>query len=148
MKSVICPISNEKVPEHLPRVTASIGIVLILVYLYTQSLLLLSFLIVDFLLRGFNYAEYSIINLFARKISKALNLKSPKIDKAPKLFAARLGGIMFVAAFVMNIAGAFYSALLIVILVGFLSLLECVFSFCAGCYVYYYLVLPFNSKKN
>lgn len=146
MKNIICPVSSEKIPEHLPRVTAFLNISLMIIFFYTNSSLLLAFLVSDFFIRGFNYPQFSIINFTAKKLSLALNLSSSKIDKAPKLFAARLGGLMFIIALVLNLTGSFFIASIIVFMVAILSTLECVFNFCVGCYFYNYLIFPFYSK--
>ncbi|HAM99358.1 MAG TPA: hypothetical protein DCQ26_12190 [Marinilabiliales bacterium] len=147
MQNVICPISNERVPEHLPRITAFINIALIAFYISTQWLYLLVFLCIDFLLRGFNFSSLSIIHWLAKGISALFQFKTPMIDKAPKLFAARLGGLMFALSVVFFLSGQLTATFIIVSLVAVLSTLECVFSFCAGCYIYQYVVLPFYSRS-
>ena len=145
-KDVVCPVSNEKVPEHLPRVTAFINIALIGSYLYYPNPYILAFLAVDFLFRGYNQPQYSLLNSLARNLSKILKLKSKPIDKAPKMFAARLGGFMFLVALVVNLLGGIEITYVITLLVAILSTLECVFNFCVGCYIYNYFVLPFYSS--
>lgn len=144
-KDIVCPVSNEKVPEHLPRVTAFINIALIGSYLYYPNPYILAFLSVDFLLRGYNQPQYSLLNFLAGNLSKLLKLKSKPIDKAPKMFAARLGGFMFLLAFVVNLLGGIEITYVITLMVATLSTLECVFNFCVGCYIYNYFVLPFYS---
>lgn len=142
MKNVICPISNDKVAEHLPRVTAFYNITLMSLFLYQQNIFILLLIGIDFLLRGFGYHQYSLLNKLAIVTSKALKLKSPLIDKAPKQFAARLGALMFVAAIGFSIVGASSASIIIVAMVAILATLESAFSFCVGCYIYTYLVLP------
>ncbi len=145
-KNVVCPVSSEKVPEHLPRVTAFLNLSLIGVYFFFPTPFLLAFLAVDFLARGYNQPKYSLLNYVARNLSRLLNLKSKPIDKAPKIFAARLGGVMFLSALIFNLAGGLAITYVIAIMIATLSTLECVFSFCVGCYMYNYLVLPFYNK--
>ncbi len=146
-KNVVCPVSNEKVPEHLPRVTAFLNIALIGIYLYYPTPFLLAFLTIDFLVRGYNKPKYSLLNYTARNLSRLLHLKSKPIDKAPKIFAARLGGVMFLSALIINLLGGIEITYVITIMVATLSTLECVFNFCVGCYLYNYLVLPFYTKN-
>jgi hypothetical protein len=146
-KNVVCPVSNEKVPEHLPRVTAFLNIALIGIYLYYHTPFLLAFLTIDFLVRGYNKPKYSLLNYTARNLSRLLHLKSKPIDKAPKIFAARLGSVMFLSALIVNLMGGIEITYLITIMVATLSTLECVFNFCVGCYLYNYLVLPFYTKN-
>ncbi|MDA3890322.1 MAG: DUF4395 domain-containing protein [Salinivirgaceae bacterium] len=142
MKNVTCPISNNKVPKHLPRVIAFYNILLMSLYMYQPHILILLIIAVDFLLRGFGYQQYSILRVVAIKTSNILKLKSPAIDKAPKLFAARLGAFMFIGASGLYLIGALNASFIVVGMVAFLATLEGVFSFCVGCYIYTYLVLP------
>ncbi|MBE0650869.1 MAG: DUF4395 domain-containing protein [Bacteroidales bacterium] len=146
-KNVVCPVSNEKVPEHLPRVTAFLNIALIVIYLHYPTPFLLAFLTIDFFVRGYNQPKYSLLNYMARNLSRLLRLKSKPIDRAPKIFAARLGGVMFLSALIINLLGGIEITYVITIMVATLSTLECVFNFCVGCYMYNYLVLPFYSKN-
>jgi hypothetical protein len=142
MKNLVCPISNEKVAEHLPRVTAFINISLIAIFVYTNYAPIIAFLSIDFLSRGFGYGKYSLINYASIAISKLLRLKSKPIDKAPKLFAARLGGVMFAIAFLLSITDFNIAAVAVLGLVAGLSALEGFFSFCVGCVIYTFLILP------
>jgi len=146
MQQLICPISNKKIPEHLPRVNAFLAILLMFLYIATNQYLILVFLIFDFLVRGFGNQKFSILTYLSKKISNIFKLSSQKIDKAPKIFAARLGGIIFIAALVFCMAGLFNVSASIVIFIGILSSLECIFSFCLGCYIYSYLILPFYNN--
>lgn len=145
MKSVICPISSEKVPAHLPRVTAFYVISLIVTYMLTGSLVIAAFLLYDFTMRGIGQPKLSLIHFLAKKTSQLLRLKSSHIDKAPKIFASRLGGLMFVIVLVSQVAGNFIFSAGVAGLVALLATFECAFNFCAGCYIYSYVVLPFYS---
>jgi hypothetical protein len=76
-------------------------------------------------------------------LSNSLNLPAKQIDKAPKIFAARMGFAMtlaFALLFVVQLATA--SAVVAGVLVFFAGL-EFALAFCAGCTIYTYLVLPF-----
>lgn len=147
MKNIVCPISPDRVPEHLPRVTALIVVGLLLAYLATGFSLLLIFLFIDFIARGTDNAKYSPINYVARFVSKTLRLKSGLIDKAPKLFAARMGFVMIGAAIIFHAIGLTGVASILALGVAFFATLECVANFCVGCYIYSFLVLPLYQKK-
>ncbi len=147
MNNVICPVSNEKVPAHLPRVTAFYAISLIVAYIITLSLPILALLLIDFMTRAINRPNLSIIHFLAKNTSKVLKLKSVKIDKAPKVFAARLGTLMLAAAMIFHGGGLLLSSSIVAVLVALLATFECAFNFCAGCYIYSAFVFPFYSKK-
>jgi hypothetical protein len=68
------------------------------------------------------------------------------IDKAPKIFAARLGLVMtsvITGLFIFELKVA--SVIVASILVFFASL-EFFFAICVGCMIYTYLILPFYKK--
>lgn len=148
MKNIVCPISAERVQEHLPRVTALLVISLLVTYLISGSALILAFLLVDFIARGSGYARYSLLHALAMSLSKRFKLKSELIDKAPKLFAARLGAVMMGLALAFELIGIPGTSFVISIMVGVFATLECVANFCVGCYVYSLVVLPIFSKRN
>ncbi len=148
MKNIVCPISTERIPEHLPRITALFVISLVLIYLATGYALVLVFLMADFFARGFGYAHYSALSHASRALSNRFGLKSNLIDKAPKIFAARLGLVMIAVALLLALLNLQTAAFAIGAMLIFFAGLECVFNFCVGCYVYSLLVLPFFSKLN
>jgi hypothetical protein len=97
----------------------------------------------DFFIRAFTEIKFSPINYISYYLSNALNLPVRLIDKAPKIFAARLGFLMTTL-----IAGLFISSFKIgsVVVAGmlvFFASLEFIFAICVGCLIYTYLVLPF-----
>lgn len=147
MKNIICPISNQKIPEHLPRVTAFYVISLLIAYMITGFLPILFFLAYDFFTRGFNLSGLSLVNIVARKTGALLQINSLPIDKAPKLFAARLGGFMTVLVIIFHLLNYSIPALSLSALIITLSTLECVVGFCVGCYIYSWIVLPVFVRK-
>lgn len=146
MKPLICPISDEKIPEHLPRVTASLNLILLAAFAWNPQSWILFFLAYDFLVRGFGSPKLSLVHHAAKSISGAFKLRSKLIDKAPKLFAARLGALLLVLALVLKLSGLVTAPIVIVWLIAALSSLECILGFCVGCYVYQYLVFPLYRK--
>ena len=146
MKNLVCPVSQEKIYEHLPRVTAFYVISLFLVYILTGFLPVLIFLLYDFLVRGANQSRYSILFQMARLTSKMLKLKSNSIDKAPKLFAARIGTVLTSVAIIFQILGFIHISVGVALLVMVFSTLECVFNLCVACYIYTFLIFPLYSE--
>lgn len=142
MKNLICPISTEKIPEHLPRIIAFFNISIMVSYIITGLHWIIALLVIDFLLRGYDYSKYSPIFHLSMFASKVVKLKSKKIDKAPKLFASRLGGFMMLIALPFSLLGFETVAFSIIGIVIALSTLECVLSFCVGCVIYTFLVRP------
>jgi hypothetical protein len=72
-----------------------------------------------------------------------LKLPVNLIDKAPKIFAARMGLVMSLAFAILFALQLGSTAAVIAGVLVFFAGLEFAFAFCAGCTIYSYLVLPF-----
>jgi len=143
MKNIFCPISTERINEQVPRVTSLLVVILVIIGFSLQSLLVFAFLLADFAIRAFTKMRFSMLSCVAYWITVALKLPAKKIDKAPKIFAARMGFLMvtvFSALFAFDLQTA--SKIVAGILVVFASL-EFAIAFCAGCTIYTVFVLPF-----
>ncbi len=146
--NIICPVSKDKIPEFIPRIIAFINIGLITLFFFTWWVWILLFMLIDFYIRAFYKIKYSPVSLIAQAFHRFLGLSSKNIDKAPKIFAARLGFIMMFLTMVMFLAGNTVTVVVLLGLLAFLSTMECLFNFCVGCYIYNYFVFPFfNNKK-
>ncbi len=143
MKQIVCPISNEKVNEQITRINALIGIVVLVSGFVFNSALLLVFLMADFYIRAFTQLKYSPISYTSHRLANAFNLDKKAIDKAPKVFAARLGFIMTFAITVLYISGLYTAALTIGGILVFFATLEFALAVCMGCILYTYVILPF-----
>ena len=147
MKNLICPISDLRVNEYVTRISALLAIVVIVLAFVLNSVFLFAFLMADFFIRAFTEIKFSPISFVSHNVSNALSLSVKMIDKAPKIFAARLGFLMttvIAGLFILNmpIASMIVAGLLI-----FFAALEFVFAICVGCMIYTYLVLPFYKKQ-
>lgn len=146
MRSVVCPVSNEKVPENQTRVIAFFVSSLFFLFLLTNFLPIVIFLGYDFFVRGFNYPKISPLYHIS-KIILSISGKSHKlIDRAPKLFAARIGFV--ICTFILLGAGFGLNILLnsLTILIIIFSTLEWMFNICVGCIMYSWIILPFYKK--
>lgn len=146
MKNIVCPYSPDRVSENTPRIIALFAVILLVIYVYTNWIIIPAFLLFDFFVRGFLESEKSILLKIAKVINSKFLKKGKMIDKAPKLFAARLGilfSLMILVADVIGLSGL--SVGLSIVLILFASL-EGVMNFCVGCWVYSFFVLPFYSK--
>lgn len=147
MKNIVCPVSVERVPEHLPRITAFAVVSLLLAFLATGFFSILLFVLGDFITRASGYSQYSPLNYFSVGVSKFFKFKSGLIDKAPKLFAARMGVTMIGLAAVFQLTGLSTVSAIIVLAVAFFATLEFAFNFCVGCYIYSFFIFPIYNKK-
>jgi hypothetical protein len=145
-RQMICPVSPERVDENRVRATA-LGVIITLgAFFMTVNEIFPVFLAVDFYIRAFTKLKYSPLSWLANLMVVAIGTKPVLIPKAPKVFAARIG---FLLTFLTTIASMLGMPLISVILgttlVGF-AFLECGLNFCAGCWVYTYVVYPLVRK--
>lgn len=146
MKDLVCPISDQRVNERVTRINALLTIVVVVLAFVLNSAFLFAFLMADFFIRAFTEIKFSPIGFVSHYLSNALSLSVKLIDKAPKVFAARLGFLMtsvIAGLFVFNFTTA---SMVIAGILIFFAGLELMFSLCVGCMIYTYLVLPFYKK--
>jgi hypothetical protein len=145
---LICPVSPERVDENRVRATA-MGVVLVMgIFFVTGNTLFPALLAVDFFIRAFTRLPYSPLSWLGHIMVKSLGTNPVPIDKAPKVFAARIG---FLLTVIITIASLLNLALLTYIVGATLVLfafLECGLNFCMGCWVYTVIVYPLVRKKD
>ncbi len=146
MKNLVCPISDQRVNEQVTRFNAMFTIGTVILAFVLNSVILIIFLMADFFIRAFTEIKFSPLNYASHYLSNTLNLPVRLIDKAPKIFAARLGFLMTTAIaglFILNLQlASFVVAGMLIFFAG----LEFLFAICVGCMIYTYLVLPFYKK--
>jgi hypothetical protein len=145
MKAITCPISSGRVPAAIPRLVAFFVATIVVVTLLTGFYPLLLFLAIDFFIRGFLENRKSPLALCALLVYNLGRFESPMIDRAPKVFASKIG---FALSSILFVAGLLsFSGLFVVLAVGLavFAMLESLFAICVGCYIYTYLYLPFRS---
>ena len=59
MKNIVCPISSERMPEHISRLTALFVVLLLLAYLISGNLIFPAILLLDFLSRSLFDGKFS-----------------------------------------------------------------------------------------
>lgn len=143
IKQLVCPISDKRVDEQVTRINALLVVLLISVGLLFNSVIFLVFLTIDFYIRAFSNARYSPVNYVSMQMANALNLHKKEIDKAPKIFAARIGFVMSLTITVLMILQLNIAFYIIGGILMFFASLEFALAVCMGCIMYTYLVLPF-----
>jgi hypothetical protein len=143
MKNLFCPISSERINEQVARITALLVIVAVITAFALDSLMVMAFIAADFFIRAFTNMKFSPLSYVAYRTTELLNLPAKPIDKAPKIFAARMGFVMSLAFAVLFAVQLSTAAVVIAGVLVFFAGLEFAFAFCAGCSIYSYLVLPF-----
>ena len=146
-KQLICPISGERVNENAVRLTALLVVLFMGIYFLTGYGIIPALVALDFFIRGFTRLKSSPLSWLSKYIVNNLNLKPVWIDKGPKIFAARIG-------FLLTALTAFFGLIQLPILsitfgsvLVLFAFLECGLNFCAGCWVFTYVVDPLVKNK-
>lgn len=143
---IICPVSTVKVDSHISRLTVFLNVLLMVYFLFTVAPLAILVVAIDYGIRAMGYNQYSPICFIASLIIHISGMKAKMVDKAPKIFASRLGFICATLGFIFITAQLTFASILIVSLFVVLATLDSVFDFCVGCMIYNYLVFPFFNK--
>jgi hypothetical protein len=135
------------VDENRVRVTA-MGVVLMMgIYFMTGSVLFPVLLALDFFVRAFTKLSYSPLSYLAHLLVKMLVTNEILIDKAPKIFAARVGFILTLLTTLGVLLDLPFLAYICGSTLIFFAFLECGLNFCMGCWVYTYVVFPVVRKN-
>ena len=141
MNNLICPVSQEKIDKRAARTGATLTAMVLTVYVFTGLWPLLALVVTDYVVRVLT-SYPSPIALLGRSIVWTVRLSPKPMDKAPKVFAWRLGFLMALAALVVL---PFSAEAAIVLAAGLAALnyLDGVGNLCVGCVIYQYIVLPY-----
>ena len=98
-------------------------------------------IVLDYAVRAFTPLRYSPASWLAAQLVRLAKLPEISIDKAPKIFAARVGFLFALASALLFFVSPAASLVVALILMGF-ALLESLFNLCVGCLVYTFIVYP------
>lgn len=101
------------------------------------------FLAADFFIRGFTRLKFSPLSYLSYQMTNVLQLDKKIIDKAPKIFAARIGFVFSLGISVLLLLNLNTAALITGLVLVFFASLEMALAICMGCIMYTYFVLPF-----
>jgi hypothetical protein len=146
MKALICPVSTQRISRHVVRLTSFMMAFMIALYLLTGNFLFILAIVIDYSIRAFTSLSYSPFSWTAMQIERRTNWSPKQLDKAPKIFAARVGWLFALTTAVLYFIYPPGSYIVGATLMAF-TILESVFDFCVGCVVYTYIVLPLTSKS-
>lgn len=132
-----CPISLISVDSNVARINAFYVGTLFSIYMMSNSTALILFLILDFITRIFYSKEYSLLFILSKQTKKTMNLKSIKVDAAPKRLAAIFGLLFLTTILLLNLLGLTISFYIFSIILLVCIFLEVAFSYCLGCEIYH-----------
>lgn len=134
----ICPINNKKADENVARSNAALTVLLLVSFQVSANPFIALFLLVDFVLRGFEQASYSPLAFVSRKIVSVLSLQPKVINAGPKFFAAKIGAVFSLSMLVSTLLGLNQLAFVISAVFGVCAFLEAAIGFCLACKIYPY----------
>jgi hypothetical protein len=146
MKSLICPVSPLRVNENTARITGFVMATMIALYAITGSIVFVIAIALDYAIRAFTRRQFSPASWFAAWLVRVTKLPEISIDKAPKIFAARVGFLFALASALLFFINPMASLIVALTLMGF-ALLESLFNLCVGCLVYTFIVFPLFHRK-
>jgi hypothetical protein len=147
MKNLICPVSNQKANENVVRITAFWVILLTGFYIVMPNIYLPIYLLIDFYIRAFTRLRYSPLSWISAGLARSINLAPTWIDKAPKIFAARVGLLFSIIILALTITGLPTVDVVVASVLAVFAFMECGLNFCAGCWVYTYIVIPVYGNR-
>ncbi|HRI32624.1 MAG TPA: DUF4395 domain-containing protein [Saprospiraceae bacterium] len=145
-EKIICPVSTEKVDSHVSRLTVFFQVILLTYFLFTLQPIPLYLVTIDYGIRALGYNQYSLLCFLAGFIIRLIGLAPKMTNKAPKVFASRLGFICGLLGSVFITLQMPLAAFIIIGMLTLLAILDSVLDFCVGCIIYNYLVLPFYNR--
>ncbi|HXH90936.1 MAG TPA: DUF4395 family protein, partial [Thermoanaerobaculia bacterium] len=148
-KAAACPISYETVDHNASRVTCILTIVALAAIssmavlwpgLGTIALILAAALTLDYAIRA--WTRYpSPMQSLGRGFARAFGIPEKRSDAAPKRFACRIG-FFFALGVVAFLPVAPRMAVMVAGALLFFNVLDGVFDFCVGCWMYTMFLLP------
>ncbi len=147
-KQMICPVSPDRVDENRVRVTAFGSIITMGLFIISGNVLFPALLTIDFFIRAFTKLKYSPLSWLSDQFVKAIGTKPVWIDKAPKIFAARIGFLLTIITTISHLVGLLMFATVTGSTLVLFAFLECGLNFCAGCWIYTYVIYPLVRRNN
>lgn len=142
LKDLVCPISGEKIDSNVSRLTIFISVILVITFIISRQPVLLYIAALDYFIRAFGNAQFSPLRFIALKIIEVFSWEPKMIDKAPKVFASRLGFIcLFTSSILFNI-GLSTASIIIAGAAASLFLLDALNILCVGCVIYHHIIFP------
>ncbi len=132
-----CPLSFQTIDSNVSRINSLIVAALLITYLVSFNVVIVYFLLFEFMMKFFFKKDVGIIMKFSKFIKNALGLE----DKFTDIGAKRLAGYFGIFFLLLLVAGNSLNLYLFSMAVGVLflscSLLDVLFNYCVGCKIYF-----------
>jgi hypothetical protein len=145
-KDLICPVSEEKIDSYVSQLTIFISVILVTIYIFTLQPIYLYIATLDYGIRAFSDGALSPLRYMAIGVRNIVKWETKMINKAPKIFASRLGFLCLLAASILINLQMPVASVVIAVMATSLFLLDALGVVCVGCLIYYYIVFPMVRK--
>lgn len=148
--NAFCPISFKKIDENVARLNGLFTVLLLVIFLLTSSIVPVLLLLVDFLARGFERPQWSLLARLSKFILLTFKVKPLLINAGPKIFAARIGLLFSLLITLSVLFGLDITAIIFTAVFGVCAFLEAAFNYCVACKLYpffYKIVYQSDYKK-
>ena len=132
-----CPLSFKQVDSNVSRLSSLFVVILVLTYLYTNSIYILFFLAIDFVMKLFLNPGISMITMFAELSKGLLNLKDRFADSGAKRLAGFFGLFFVLTLIAVHWLNVWLLTLSIALIFLSCSTLDVAFNYCIGCKIYF-----------
>jgi hypothetical protein len=141
MRDLVCPVSSVRVDRNVVRLNGFVTTLLLVAYVVTGSPFIIVPIALDYVLRALMGGPTSPMTHLARVLAQILRVPYRAMDKAPKVFACRIGVCFAAASAITCVAAPGASPWIAGVLAVFTGL-ESIGDLCVGCVVYTYVALP------
>ena len=145
MSNVKTAAIENRVNENVVRLVAFFVLIFALATIATGWVALPLYLSVDFFFRAFTNIKPPFA-LAGQYLARTLHLEVKPIYAPPKKFAASIGFVFSVVISALLLTSHVDIAWIVTGVLAVFATLESVFSICAGCYVYSWIVAPLIEK--
>lgn len=147
LDNLMCPISDVRINRNVVRLNGLITTILLVAYVVTGSPWIIVPLGLDYVFRAMMNGPTSPMTRLAQELARVLKLPNRVMDRAPKVFASRIGVCFAMGAAIAHFVApqvALYAAGTLAVFTALESLLD----FCVGCVVYTFVVLPLYRARD
>jgi hypothetical protein len=132
-----CPLNFIKVDSNIARFNSLFVALLVMLYLYTNTVFILYFLFFDFVMKLFLNPGVSPIHILATFFKDLFKIKPKFTDGGAKKLAGFFGLFFVFLLILFHYVDIWNISLGIAIVFLSCSLLDVFFNFCIGCKIYY-----------
>ena len=132
----LCPVSVSRIRVQTARLNAAFTVLLIILFGFTQSLIPLAFLCIDFLMRATVLSRFSLIGFTSRNLLRYFTVNDTMINAGPKIFAARIGFILCSLILAASLLSLSLLSFMIAGILGVFAFLESALNICVACEIY------------